>query len=121
MSRFNKHFLWIGVLLLALALVAPTAQAAEPRTGERVTIAANETVNDDVYLFGSDVIVDGTVHGDVVTAAQTVIINGTVDGSVWAAGSSITNDVPDGALGIGRTRQTNKPGWVAARTGKLGR
>jgi bifunctional UDP-N-acetylglucosamine pyrophosphorylase / glucosamine-1-phosphate N-acetyltransferase len=36
-------------------------------------------------------------------------------GSYIAAGSSITEDVPDGALALGRSRQTTKPGWVAAR------
>jgi bifunctional UDP-N-acetylglucosamine pyrophosphorylase / glucosamine-1-phosphate N-acetyltransferase len=36
-------------------------------------------------------------------------------GSYIAAGSSITEDVPDGALALGRSRQTNKPGWVAER------
>ena len=29
-----------------------------------------------------------------------------------AAGSSITQDVPDGALGIARARQNNIEGWV---------
>jgi bifunctional UDP-N-acetylglucosamine pyrophosphorylase/glucosamine-1-phosphate N-acetyltransferase len=29
-----------------------------------------------------------------------------------AAGSSITQDVPPGALGIARGRQTNVDGWV---------
>ncbi len=40
------------------------------------------------------------------------------DGAYVAAGSAITQDVPDGALGIARGRQTNKTGWVAARTSK---
>ena len=35
-----------------------------------------------------------------------------------AAGSTITQDVPDGALAIGRGRQENKAGWVAKRKGK---
>ncbi len=35
-----------------------------------------------------------------------------------AAGSTITEDVPDGALAIGRGRQENKAGWVAKRKGK---
>ncbi len=30
-----------------------------------------------------------------------------------AAGSTITNDIPEEALGISRVRQTNKEGWVA--------
>jgi bifunctional UDP-N-acetylglucosamine pyrophosphorylase/glucosamine-1-phosphate N-acetyltransferase len=32
-----------------------------------------------------------------------------------AAGSSITEDVPDGALGIARGRQANVDGWVERR------
>ena len=32
-----------------------------------------------------------------------------------AAGSSVTRDVPPGALAIGRSRQENKPGWTARR------
>jgi bifunctional UDP-N-acetylglucosamine pyrophosphorylase/glucosamine-1-phosphate N-acetyltransferase len=35
-----------------------------------------------------------------------------------AAGSTITEDVPDGALAIGRGRQENKPGWVERRRAK---
>src|SRR5712692_1784454 len=37
------------------------------------------------------------------------------DGAYVAAGSTITDNVPPGALGIARGRQVNKPGWVAAR------
>jgi len=33
-------------------------------------------------------------------------------GAYTAAGSTITHDVPPGALGIARERQTNKDGWV---------
>lgn len=33
-------------------------------------------------------------------------------GAYTAAGSTITEDVPDGALAIGRARQSNKEGWV---------
>lgn len=37
------------------------------------------------------------------------------DGSYIAAGSTITQDVPEGALAIARERQVNKEGWVAKR------
>jgi len=37
------------------------------------------------------------------------------DGAYVAAGSTITNNVPPDALGIGRGPQVNKPGWAAAR------
>jgi bifunctional UDP-N-acetylglucosamine pyrophosphorylase / glucosamine-1-phosphate N-acetyltransferase len=35
-----------------------------------------------------------------------------------AAGSSVTEDVPDGALAVARGRQVNKAGWVAAKRKK---
>jgi bifunctional UDP-N-acetylglucosamine pyrophosphorylase / glucosamine-1-phosphate N-acetyltransferase len=39
-------------------------------------------------------------------------------GSYIAAGSCITEDVPEDALALGRARQTTKEGWVAARRNK---
>jgi len=35
------------------------------------------------------------------------------NGAFTAAGSTITEDIPDDALSIARTRQENKPGWAA--------
>jgi bifunctional UDP-N-acetylglucosamine pyrophosphorylase / glucosamine-1-phosphate N-acetyltransferase len=37
------------------------------------------------------------------------------DGAYTAAGSVITEDVPAGAMGVGRSRQRNVAGWVARR------
>jgi bifunctional UDP-N-acetylglucosamine pyrophosphorylase/glucosamine-1-phosphate N-acetyltransferase len=39
-------------------------------------------------------------------------------GAYVGAGSSITEDVPDGALGIARGRQTNVAGWVERKKNK---
>ena len=36
-----------------------------------------------------------------------------------AAGSTITEEVPPDSLAIARSRQTNKPGWVAERKKKI--
>jgi bifunctional UDP-N-acetylglucosamine pyrophosphorylase/glucosamine-1-phosphate N-acetyltransferase len=40
------------------------------------------------------------------------------DGAYIAAGSTITKDVPAGALGVGRARQENKEGWREKRQQK---
>ena len=40
------------------------------------------------------------------------------DGAYIAAGSTITKDVPAGALGVGRARQENKEGWREKRRQK---
>jgi bifunctional UDP-N-acetylglucosamine pyrophosphorylase/glucosamine-1-phosphate N-acetyltransferase len=58
------------------------------------------TIGDDAFV-GSD----STLVAPVTIGA----------GAYVAAGSSITEDVPDGALALGRARQTTKPGWVEAR------
>ncbi|WP_433971965.1 bifunctional UDP-N-acetylglucosamine diphosphorylase/glucosamine-1-phosphate N-acetyltransferase GlmU [Tunturiibacter lichenicola] len=55
---------------------------------------------------------DGAFIGSDSTLVAPVTIGA---GSYIAAGSSITEDVPEGALALGRSRQTTKPGWVAAR------
>ena len=38
-----------------------------------------------------------------------------IDRAYTAAGSTITEEVPDDALAIARNRQQNKPGWVIKR------
>jgi bifunctional UDP-N-acetylglucosamine pyrophosphorylase / glucosamine-1-phosphate N-acetyltransferase len=55
---------------------------------------------------------DGVFIGSDSTLVAPVTIGA---GAYVAAGSSITEDVPQGALALGRSRQVTKPGWVAAR------
>jgi hypothetical protein len=43
------------------------------------------------------------------------------DGAYVAAGSIITENVPADALAVARGRQTNKPGWAAARRREMAR
>lgn len=52
---------------------------------------------------------DGFIGTNATLVAPVVI----GENAFVAAGSTITDNVPDGALGIGRGRQTNKEGWVA--------
>jgi len=60
------------------------------------------TVGDDVRVGSNNVLVAPvTVH----------------DGAYTAGGSAITEDVPTGALGVGRARQRNIEGWVTRKRG----
>ena len=54
--------------------------------------------------------------GSFVGSDSTLVAPLTVGaGSYIAAGSCITEDVPEDSLALGRSRQVTKPGWVAAR------
>jgi bifunctional UDP-N-acetylglucosamine pyrophosphorylase/glucosamine-1-phosphate N-acetyltransferase len=55
---------------------------------------------------------DNTFVGSNSTLVAPVTLG---DQAYIAAASCITEDVPTGALALGRSRQTTKPGWVAAR------
>ena len=59
---------------------------------------------------------DGAFVGSDSTLIAPVTIG---TGAYVAAGSSITHEVPDGALALGRSRQVTKPGWAEARKAKL--
>jgi bifunctional UDP-N-acetylglucosamine pyrophosphorylase/glucosamine-1-phosphate N-acetyltransferase len=59
-----------------------------------------------------------TTVGDQVRVGSDTMLVAPVtigDGAYTAAGSVITEDVPPGALAVGRARQRNIEGWVAAR------
>jgi len=60
-----------------------------------------------------------TIGDDVRVGSDTMLVAPVSigDGAYTAAGSVITDDVPAGALGVGRARQRNIDGWVARRRG----
>ena len=58
------------------------------------------------------IIGDGVFVGSDSTLVAPLTLG---NGCYVAAGSCITEDVPEDALALGRARQTIKAGWVAAR------
>ena len=58
--------------------------------------------------------------GAFVGSDTTLVAPVTVgEGAYVAAGSTITEDVPNDALALGRARQVTKPGWAAKRRERL--
>jgi cytoskeletal protein CcmA (bactofilin family) len=88
-----KHISKLGLLALWVALGALTfalpAHAADSRTGDTVTVGANEVVNDDLYAFANQVTIDGRIKGDLVGAASRLVVNGTIEGDVLFAAQTI--------------------------------
>ena len=81
------------VLLAAVSLaVASPAQAAEVINGNPdATLPAGETVDDDLFITGQTVHIDGTVNGDVFAAGQEVIVTGTINGNLFVGSQLFTN------------------------------
>lgn len=81
--------------------------------GSGVNIGAGTiTCNYDGQKKSRTVISDGAFIGSNTNLVAPVTVG---ESAYIAAGSTITKDIPDGALGVARSRQVNKENWVAAR------
>jgi bifunctional UDP-N-acetylglucosamine pyrophosphorylase / glucosamine-1-phosphate N-acetyltransferase len=81
--------------------------------GEQVNVGAGTiTCNYDGSNKHLTVIEDGAFIGSDSTLVAPVRVG---KGAYVAAGSSITHDVPEDALALGRSRQTVKEGWAKRR------
>jgi bifunctional UDP-N-acetylglucosamine pyrophosphorylase/glucosamine-1-phosphate N-acetyltransferase len=89
------------------------AYLGDSTIGDNVNVGAGTiTCNYDGVAKYQTTIEDGAFVGSNSTLVAPVTIG---RGAYIAAGSAVTEDVPAGALGIGRGRQENKPGWVEKR------
>jgi bifunctional UDP-N-acetylglucosamine pyrophosphorylase/glucosamine-1-phosphate N-acetyltransferase len=92
------------------------AYLGDSTIGEGVNIGAGTiTCNYDGEKKHPTVIEDDVFIGSDSQLIAPVTIG---KGAYVAAGSSISSDVPAGALAIARSRQVIKPGWVASRKAK---
>lgn len=82
-----------------LAGLAAIAAATEFRMAERVVVARDEIVEDELYAVGRDVRIDGTVVGDVLAAAESISVRGRIDGDLHGAARviEVTGTVTDDA------------------------
>lgn len=81
--------------------------------GAGVNIGAGTiTCNYDGVKKHRTVIGDGAFIGSNTNLVAPVVVG---PGAYIAAGSTITRDVPPGALGVARSRQSNIPDWVARK------
>jgi bifunctional UDP-N-acetylglucosamine pyrophosphorylase / glucosamine-1-phosphate N-acetyltransferase len=92
------------------------AYLGDATIGERVNIGAGTiTCNYDGVHKHQTIIEDGVFIGSDSQLVAPVRVG---KEAYVAAGSSITEDVPAGALGIARGVQVNKMGWVEKKKGK---
>lgn len=94
---------------------AHLAYLGDATVGSKVNIGCGViTVNYDGSKKHPTVIEDGAFVGSNSNLIAPVTVH---EAGYVAAGSTITEDVPAGALAVGRGRQVNKEGWVAKKKG----
>ncbi len=81
-------FLFGLVVVAGLFAVSPV-WSMENRFGEEVVIAADEVINDDLYVSARTITIDGTLKGDLIASGHQITVNGTVEQDLIAAGQGI--------------------------------
>ncbi len=84
-------------LVLILGLVFPcffflptqTGFAFVLRTGDMIIIGGDEVIDEDLFVAGNEIIINGTVNGDLYAAARVIAMNGRVRDSATLAGNRI--------------------------------
>ena len=105
----SKHILSGLAALLAAILVTLLASApvlaADLRSGDTVTVASGDVVDDDLYVAGATIVIDGTINGDLWAVGREVTVNGTVNGSLVAVAQTVevNGDVAHAARLAGET------------------
>jgi hypothetical protein len=78
------------VALAAVLLLPATAGAATWQANNSVSIPSGTTINDDLYIGGGNVTIDGKITGNVFIGGGTVTVNGEIGKSVFIGGGTVT-------------------------------
>ncbi len=91
MESLRMHRLFFTLsLVVALLLAVGTVRVARAFEFDTDgTVAADEVVDDDLFLSYDIVVMDGTVNGDLFVSGDSVTINGTVHGNVLVFGTTV--------------------------------
>ncbi len=91
-GQIMKKFKWIILIIVYIGLVFSSTQtgfAFVLRTGDMIIIGGDKVVDEDLFLAGNEIIINGTVNGDLYAAGRVIAINGNVRDSVTLAGNRI--------------------------------
>jgi len=90
-EKTKRHGSSSGLLLLVLSILsfAGAASAADFIGGTNILIPAGQAINDDLYMGGAAIGIDGTVNGDVIAGAGNIRVSGRVADDLMVAGGSI--------------------------------
>lgn len=77
-------------LMMVLFLMIGSSQSVQAAEfDEDGRIEADEIIDDDVFLSGDQIVVDGTVNGLLLATGDTITINGTINGDLFVFGNKV--------------------------------
>lgn len=85
----QKIYQYLALLLVLVISFAAIGSVKAFEFSEGSDLPASETIDDDLFIAGEIVTVDGTVNGDLFAVGGTVTINGIVNGSLMTSGQTI--------------------------------
>ena len=86
----KKNLIWcIGTIVMVFLLTILPSWGNQFQAGQTITIGSDIVRDDDIYLAGETITIEGTIRGDAVVAGRWITINGNVEGDVIAAGQTI--------------------------------
>lgn len=106
----------IGTALLLFILLAGQTNAATFGKSDSYEVGSEETIKDNLYAIGTNVLLQGTILGDLFTGGSNVLISNNIQDDLFALGSTITIDayVGDDVRAAGSTIFMN--GTVSGET-----
>ncbi|MCL5986293.1 MAG: hypothetical protein M1371_06975 [Actinobacteria bacterium] len=132
----KRFFLFIAVVIFSVLLLSSVASAkSQFEANDSYVLSTEETIDDDLYVVGGTIQVNGVVNGDLVAAGQNISVAGDIrdDGivaggqlniggrigqSVRAAGGflTVTSQVGKDIIVAGGIINVNPGGEVAGKT-----
>jgi cytoskeletal protein CcmA (bactofilin family) len=104
------------LFVMAFAFSVPAFAGIEIEGDPDITIEADEVIEDDAFLAGQDILVEGTIIGDLFATGETVTITGTVEGNVFVSAALVQiSGMVDGTVLIGSYSAEIQPGAVITR------
>lgn len=88
MHKLGYRFLFVIGLLACFAVGSVAAAEVISEDGDW-TLEAGETIDDDLYLTGNELLIDGVVNGDVIAIGNYLRIKGEVNGDVIFIGGGL--------------------------------
>lgn len=89
----KKIGLFVGLCLsafLCLWTAFPgSIHAAEFQAAENFVLGAQEVLDEDLFVVGEQIVIEGTIEGDLFAAGATIRVDGEIRGTAYLAGQNI--------------------------------